>query len=279
MLYTHIPDISCFYSDSVGDSLAFPTAHFEYEMILVTSGRASVTINSRSYLLEAGSLVFISRLERHSFRVLEEPYCRYVVSMSSNLIMSHIKETELVSIFIQRPAGFSHAVRLEPSVYEALLPLFQQMAQEYAAQQDLYISCSVALCTSILIGLYRAVPGCFPLRGRTAMSDAVLNAQRFVNDHFNRKLTLQEIADANYVSRHALSLAFKETAGITFKEYLLLFRMAEARNRLATTDLSVSQIAARVGYVNVNNFVKIFKKLQHTTPLQYRRQFASSLDC
>ena len=46
-------DISCFYSDSVGDSLAFPTAHFEYEMILVTSGRASVTINSRSYLLEA----------------------------------------------------------------------------------------------------------------------------------------------------------------------------------------------------------------------------------
>ena len=55
--------------------------------------------------------------------------------------------------------------------------------------------------------------------------------------------------------------------------------MAEARNLLATTDLSVSQIAERVGYVNVNNFVKIFKKLQHTTPLQYRRQFASSLDC
>ena len=107
------------------------------------------------------------------------------------------------------------------------------------------------------------------------MSDAVLNAQRYVNDHFHRKLTLQEIADANYVSRHALSLAFKEIVGITFKEYLLLFRMAEAKNLLVNTDLSVEQIAEQVGYVNVNNFVKIFKKFQHTTPLQYRKKLVS----
>ena len=35
MIYTHIPDISCFYSDTVGDVLMEPTAHFEYEMLLL----------------------------------------------------------------------------------------------------------------------------------------------------------------------------------------------------------------------------------------------------
>ena len=275
MRYTHIPDISCFYSDAVADELSMPTAHFEYEMILITSGKAAAAINHKTYLLEKGSLIFISRLERHNFHITEEPYCRYVVSVSSNLIMSRIKETELISIFIQRPSDFNHVILLYQQLYSVIQPLIHKLSQEYSSQQTFFTSYSISLLVSILIELYRSHSECFPLRSHSTMSDAVLNAQRYVNDHFHRKLTLQEIADANYVSRHALSLAFKEIVGITFKEYLLLFRMAEAKNLLVNTDLSVEQIAEQVGYVNVNNFVKIFKKFQHTTPLQYRKKLVS----
>lgn len=275
MLYTHVPDIGCFYSDEVADGLSMPTAHFEYEMILITSGKASAVINHKTYPLKKGSLVFISRLERHTFHILEEPYCRYVVSVSSNLLMSHIKETELISIFIQRPANFAHVIQLDEEIYPTILSLFHEMAEEYALQQDFFIACSVSLFMSILIQLYRTYPGSFPMHSHSPMAEAVLQAQRYVSEHFNRKLTLQEIADKNFVSRHGLSLAFKEMTGITFKEYLLLFRITEAKNLLATTNLPVSQIAEQVGYVNVNNFVKIFKKLQHTTPLQYRKSILS----
>lgn len=275
MLYTHIPDISCFYSDTVADGLSFPTAHFEYEMILITSGKASATINHKTYLVGKGSLLFISRLERHNFHILEEPYCRYVLSVSSNLIMSHLKQPELISIFIHRPANFNHAMQIENDLYCGILAMVQKMTEEYAHQQEFFTAYSVSLLISILIELYRALPGAFPLRSHGTMTDAVLSAQKYVNDHFQSKLTLQEIADANFVSRHALSLAFKEIVGITFKEYLLLFRITEAKNLLITTDLSVAQIAERVGYINVNNFVKIFKKFQHTTPLQYRKAFGS----
>lgn len=146
------------------------------------------------------------------------------------------------------------------------------MTGEYTAQQDFYTAKNAALFTAILIDLYRAHRESFPMRGHSTMATAVLNAQRYVNDHFQRKLTLQEIADANFISRHALSLGFKEMVGITFKEYLLLFRITEAKKLLVTTDLSISQIAERVGYVNVNNFLKIFKEREHITPLQYRKQ-------
>ena len=124
MLYTHIPDISCFYSDSAGDALAEPTAHFEYEMLLITGGKASAAINHISYCLEAGDLIFISRLERHNYLVEDEPYCRYVVSLSGSLILSYIKDTELASIFIQRPKGFTHVVHLSENAYHVMLPLF-----------------------------------------------------------------------------------------------------------------------------------------------------------
>ena len=70
-------------------------------------------------------------------------------------------------------------------------------------------------------------------------------------------------------------MAFKDISGVTFKEYLILYRITEAKKLLITTDLSISEIAEQVGYINVNNFVKIFRDREHTTPLQYRRQFAS----
>jgi YesN/AraC family two-component response regulator len=149
------------------------------------------------------------------------------------------------------------------------------MTEEYTQQQSFYITRSVSLFISILIELYRFQPEFFPMRGHSTMETAVLNAQRYVNDHFRQKLTLQEIADANFVSRHALSLGFKEIAGITFKEYLLLFRITEAKKLLVTTDLAVSQIAEQVGYVNVNNFLKIFKERENITPYQYRKQILS----
>ena len=95
MLYTHIPDISCFYTDTIGDNLALPTAHFEYEMILITSGRGTAVINHKTYELIPGSLVFINRLERHNFIITQEPYCRYVVSISSDLILSFVKDANV----------------------------------------------------------------------------------------------------------------------------------------------------------------------------------------
>ncbi len=275
MQYTHIPDISCFYTDRISDALSQAAAHYEYEVILVTAGTAQAVIQQKTYSLSHGSLMFISSLERHHFLIGEAPYSRYVVTVSGKLILSYLNDPELVSIFIQRPKDFSHVIRLAEDTYAKLLPLFEQLAAEYLSQDSLYVSKSAALFTEVLIELYREAPGFFPMRGHSAMSDAVMNAQRYINEHFDRNLTLQEIADSLYVSRHSLSIAFKDIVGTTFKEYLILLRISEAKKLLITTDLSVADISEQVGYVNVNNFVKIFRERELVTPLQYRKQFTA----
>ena len=97
---THIPEISCFYSDTIASHILNPSAHFEYEMILITDGAAEVRIHDRTYQLQRGSLLFISRLEQHQFCIAKEPYCRYVLSVSSDLLLSHLNEPRLASIFM-----------------------------------------------------------------------------------------------------------------------------------------------------------------------------------
>ena len=273
MDYTHIPTISCFYSEESKHSLLNPEAHFEYEMILVTGGRADCIINHQHYELHKKSLLFISRLERHSFILQETPYQRYVASMSGDLILSSIRDVELTSVFLQRPKGFCHVLTLSDRAYDMLLPLFARMAEEFAAKRAFYVSRSTSLVVAILIDLFRTHPEFFPLRSHSNISNAVLSAQRYVNDHFAEKITLQGIAEENFLSRHTLSLAFKDIVGIPFKEYLVLFRITEAKKLLITTDFSVEEIAERVGYDNVNNFIRIFKSREAVTPLRYRRQF------
>ena len=50
--------------------------------------------------------------------------------------------------------------------------------------------------------------------------------------------------------------------------------LTEAKKLLVSTELSVREIAERVGYINVNNFVRLFGERERITPLQYRKQFA-----
>lgn len=273
MNYTHIPEISCFYSNQPTDDLFLPSAHFEYQMILATGGKAKAFINHKSYSVERKSLIFISRMERHSFAIEEEPYERMVVSMSGDLIMSNIKDVELISLFIQRPKNFCHVVQLSDAAYDRLYPLFVRMCEEYTNQPIFYVSRSASLVIAILIDLYRIHPEYFPCKSNTNISEIVLNTQRCVNDCYSSKISLQTIALENHISRGTLSIAFKEIVGITFKDYLVLFRISEAKKLLVSTDLSISDISENVGYENVNNFIQIFKKVEHMTPLKYRKQF------
>ena len=277
MIYTTPCPISCYYTDGLDDNLLLNAhAHFEYQMILVAGGAANFFINHQQYQIREKSLIFISRLERHSFVPLETPYRRYIVSMSGELILSHIKDEELISIFLQRPKEFCHVIHLSDEAYDTILPFFVRLAEESSSRSAFYISKSAAVIVEILIELYRSNPQFFPLRSHQNISDTVINAQRYINDHYDRQITLQEIADANFVSRHSLSGAFKDIVGSTFKDYLVMFRITEAKKLLITTDDSVEKIAEKVGYQNVNNFVRIFKSRESMTPLKYRKQYQPS---
>jgi len=276
IMYTNLPEMSCFFSDELTDQLSTQEAHYGYEMILVTSGEGMVFINQKSYPIRERSLIFLSRLESHSFHITGLPYCRYVATMSAELILFNIKDIKLASIFIERPADFQHVIHLSDQAFDRLLPLFERLKNEYGIKDDFYVSRMASLVVAILIDLHRSHPEAFPLHAKTTATEAVVNAQRYINDHYHERITLEALAQENYLSRHTLSIAFKEITGTPFREYLIKHRISEAKKLLVTTDLSVNEIAFQVGYVNVNNFLKVFRDREGITPLKYRKAMSKS---
>lgn len=87
-----------------------------------------------------------------------------------------------------------------------------------------------------------------------------------IHQHPEQDWTLSSLADKAAMSRSSFADRFARIAGLTPMKYLTLWRMAEARRLLTTTDLSTAQIADRSGYESEAAFRKAFKNTQGETP-------------
>jgi len=100
---------------------------------------------------------------------------------------------------------------------------------------------------------------------------------RFVDRHYDRRLTLEELSARFYLSPSHLSRAFRESTGLTFVCYLNRLRIGEAQALLENTSCSVSEIAERVGFGNLTHFGRTFKNATGFSPLQYRKKTTERL--
>lgn|GEM_PF-1537619 len=103
-------------------------------------------------------------------------------------------------------------------------------------------------------------------------SGLAARAAAYLEGHFPEEISLTAIAEELHISPFYLSHVFRQSMGITFSEYLTRVRVEEAKRLLASTDLPVGEIAARVGYREPNYFGRVFKKATGQTPLAWRRE-------
>lgn len=98
-----------------------------------------------------------------------------------------------------------------------------------------------------------------------------LKAKSYIEKNYaDPDLSLGKVAGAIHISPNYLSTLFKEKIGQNFSEYLADVRIRQAEKLLVTTDLSVTEIASRVGYQNINYFSMIFKKITNMSPSKYQ---------
>ena len=99
----------------------------------------------------------------------------------------------------------------------------------------------------------------------------VLEAARFINEHFRQQISAADIAAASGFSPNYLSRKFREAAGIGVHDYLVFIRLRNAAFELISTDDSVTDIALRSGFSDSNYFKDVFKKKYGITPREYRK--------
>ena len=100
----------------------------------------------------------------------------------------------------------------------------------------------------------------------------IQEAVTYIRFHLDQPLHLSQIAAALSVHPSYLSSAFKKALGMTLTAYINKLRIEEAKYLLDQADVSVTQVALAIGYTDSNYFSKVFTKLEHVTPHDYRKR-------
>ncbi|SEK94502.1 two-component system, response regulator YesN [Paenibacillus sp. cl141a] len=99
----------------------------------------------------------------------------------------------------------------------------------------------------------------------------------YIQDHYADPITLTGVARQFHFNASYLSSYFASYNGEGFSEYLNKIRLEKAMELLLTTELTISEISASVGYSDQSYFTKVFKKQTGISPSQFRRQDAREI--
>jgi len=118
---------------------------------------------------------------------------------------------------------------------------------------------------------YRGPPQVTAFRPRVALPPLVATAAALAQDRFAEPLRLKTVAAELGCSREYLGRAFRDALGCAFADYLAGVRMQRARHLLATSTLSVGEIAATVGMPEPSQFSRVFRRLEGRSPRDFQR--------
>jgi two-component system response regulator YesN len=174
------------------------------------------------------------------------------------------------------PRGPGHAIVLFSPSAPARAPLelvaraFCEDAADYVAR---YLSVKLTFSVGPICTTLRDAPGalCAARAAHKVESRIVVLAKRAIHERFSDpEFSLEAASERAGVSKNHLSFEFSRETGETFTEYVARVRVDEAKRLLATTQLLVYEVGARVGYPSVEHFSRVFKKVTGISPVKFR---------
>lgn len=224
----------------------------------IHSGKGIFQIDGKEYALQAGDLFLMPPGVRIYYQADEQDPWEYSwLGLQGIKVEEYIRRTRLQG---------QKTVRLPA---DSRIPQIFRRLEETAGLQNsdlVYNACAY----EFLYSLTCEIP--VPVQ-RTVLQpeDYAEMVVRYVEQNFDRPITVQEIADRLALDRSYIHKLFKKKMNMSVKDYILSLRLANACSYLAYSDLPVSDIARSVGYDDTLYFSRLFHRKKGCSPTEYRR--------
>jgi AraC family transcriptional regulator len=162
----------------------------------------------------------------------------------------------------------------DPLIVEIGAALDAELASPNPSPRIYAGSLAIAL-TAHILSRY-ANPASLRPRGANLSSVHLRRSVEFMHDNLHQNLTLGDLAGVANMSKYHFAKSFRRAMGIAPHRYLMGLRIAKARELLDMGNLSIKDIASRVGYTDRSHFTDQFLRIVGTTPARYRREGSSS---
>ena len=241
--------------------------HNEIEILYIVKGCSTIQISNNIFQAHAGDLFFVNPLDVHAIEInTTEPYCHHCVCFDCSLIADKKLADELQKGYIAIPHYFAANEGITASLSALFIGMHEAVNQNSVALL-FEVTALVSMIFSLLINnnlLINNLGG----NNETAFCSEVIF---YISLHYFEKLTSKEVAQSLFYTQSHFCRKFRSIFGASFSEYLNMYRLLVAKEKLTTENKSVGAIAAECGFHSANYFTANFKKTFKITPLKYRK--------
>ncbi|TXL61093.1 AraC family transcriptional regulator [Cerasibacillus terrae] len=230
---------------------------FQYTL----KGRGEIKLNNKIYQLNPGNAFFVKIPSNHQYYLPED-------SKEWEFVHITLFGEESHHIFNSITEEFGHILNLELNAkpIQLIFKLYEKAIRNEI--RNSYEASSFAY--SFLMGLKSySINQNFP---HDKVPITIIKAVQFIHSNYRKQITLNDIAESSNLSKYYLSRLFSQTMNITPLQYLTQFRMSKALELLNDGNLTVEDIASKVGYSNGNYFTKVFRSKVGISPGKYRNK-------
>lgn len=248
-------DITYIELDSVSPLNVYnPHIHEECEIYINISGNVSFEVENRLYPLTPGSVIITRPYEYH--------HCIYHNNDLHKhfwILFSARGNEELFKLFFDRKSGTGNLLQPDADKSRELLATCERLAEADSETEKYYL----------FFKIINILCDCETVDTAADISNiCVTKALGYLNN--NPRLTVSELAKKCSVSVNTLERNFKSCFGLTPSTYIKKKRLINAA-KLLSRGYSVTEAAEASGFGDCSNFISVFRKFYHMTPLKYKK--------
>lgn len=262
--YTYSPSFNakeCFlYPTCLGHFIYGPGYELERESFdsilieVILDGNIMVETEGRTFLAKKNDVVLIDCYQRH----------RYYSEKGAEALWIHFDGVSARGYYnwISKLNGNVFTLRNVYQIKKHLNTIYE-MFHSTGALNETQIALELAQCMILMLSSDTESNA----KSNLEAMDEILY---YISEHLEEELPVKELAALAHLSEYYFIRVFRETMGMTPRQYIISVRMEHAKYLLKTTSFTVQEIGYMVGYASESMFCTTFKKQYGVTPSEYR---------
>lgn len=255
-------------------------------IIIIEKGRGLAFVNERPIPINTPTIIFLNEAEKlhlsfpsalvgkiisfHPSALRVNFTLENIRTFDHSFSVEDIKYTLSLSIFFNRCNSYNGAISTSEPVLKHIAKLIDMMVA--IKEQPTLLAprlCDFMVYLQTLVKTQSLLSQTLIAETSFEITDVLL----YLHNHHKEKITIPELSKHFHVNRTTLSNCFFEATGETIITYLNKHRINLAAILLRESTLSISEIADEVGFNDTAYFAKLFKKIMHHTPSDYRNRY------